>query len=174
MTITIHQIPPSDFSAIVDPLSEILFQCVQTGASVGFIQPFSKHEAHHFWTEIIYPALKTGHRHLWAAKKGDQIVGTVQLDLPWAPNQVHRADVSKLLVHPGYRRLGIAGQLMAELLETAVKLERSLLTLDTRTGDTAEPLYLGLGFEVAGSIPNFCRAPDNDVLEATTYMYKIM
>jgi len=49
---------------------------------------------------------------------------------------------------------------------------RTLITLDTRTGDNAEPLYLSLGYTAAGIIPGFCRAPDSERLEPTTYMFK--
>lgn len=49
---------------------------------------------------------------------------------------------------------------------------RSLLTLDTRTGDSAEPLYLSLGYIPAGVIPQYARAPGVPVLEPTTFLYK--
>src|SRR3546814_20723498 len=63
----------------------------------------------------------------------------------------------KLLGHPDFRRQGIAKALMAELERRARELGRSLLTLDTRTGDQAEPLYASLGYKVAGMIPDYCR-----------------
>ncbi|MFP3656833.1 GNAT family N-acetyltransferase, partial [Burkholderia sp. SIMBA_052] len=75
------------------------------------------------------------------ARLGDAIAGTVQLDYDTMPNQRHRAEVRKLLVHPAFRRRGVARALMMELESHARRLERSLLTLDTRTGDSAEPLY---------------------------------
>jgi hypothetical protein len=47
-----------------------------------------------------------------------------------------------------------------------------LLTLDTRTGDMAEPLYLSMGYLLAGVIPEYARAPTSPVLEATSFLYK--
>ena len=54
----------------------------------------------------------------------------------------------------------------------AKELGRTLLTLDTRTGDTAEGLYRTLGFESAGVIPAYARDPFSEKLSATTVMYK--
>jgi ribosomal protein S18 acetylase RimI-like enzyme len=65
----------------------------------------------------------------------------VRRDYDTPANQPHRAEVRKLLVHPKLRRQGIARALMAEVERHAVALFLSLLTLDTRTGDSAEPLY---------------------------------
>ena len=50
----------------------------------------------------------------------------------------------------------------------------ALVTLDTRTGDAAEPLYSGLGYETAGQISQFALAPEGDRIEATTYMFKLL
>ena len=89
------------------------------------------------------------------------------------PNQPHRAEVRKLLVHPDFRRQGIARHLMREAEAHAVRIGRSLLTLDTRTGDSAEPLYTSLGYVTVGQIPHFSRDPqDAGKLDATTIMYK--
>jgi len=99
-------------------------------------------------------------------------VGTVQLDCDTPANQPHRAEVRKLLVHPRARRAGIARQLMVAIEASARERGRTLLTLDTRSGDHAEPLYLGMGYVVAGRIPGYARASDADRLDATTIMYK--
>ena len=62
--------------------------------------------------------------------------------------------------------------LMQALEREAVVRKRWLITLDTRTGDAAEPLYLSLGYHVAGVIPNYSRDPFEDKWDATTFLYK--
>jgi ribosomal protein S18 acetylase RimI-like enzyme len=63
--------------------------------------------------------------------------------------------------------------LMRELEVRARRLGRTLLTLDTRTGDKAEPLYASMGYTVVGIIPDFCCDPSDPArLDATTIMYK--
>jgi ribosomal protein S18 acetylase RimI-like enzyme len=158
----------------LDGLTGVLHACVAAGASVNFVLPFSRNEAAAFWLQKVHPALKSGVRLLLVARMGEDLAGTVQLDLDTPPNQAHRAEVSKLLVHPDFRRRGIARRLMQAVEAEALVAGRTLLTLDTRTGDSAEPLYRSLGFVAAGTIPGFCRATDADRLDSTTYMYKAL
>ena len=87
------------------------------------------------------------------ARLDGRIVGTVQLDPAWAPNQPHRAEVLKLLVHPDARRRGIARSLMVALEELARDNGWTLLTLDTWTGQAGEQLYRSLGYIAIGVDP---------------------
>jgi len=156
----------------LEMLAEILHATVHAGASVSFILAFSMDDARGFWRGKVLPEVSGGNTRLLAARVAERIVGTVQLELPWPPNQRHRGEVKKLLVHPDARRRGVARALMVALEETARREGRSLLTLDTRTGDTAEPLYRSLGYIPVGVIPRYAKAPEKDVLEGTTIMYK--
>jgi len=174
MTITIAILSADDIASRVRELGALLHACVHDGASIGFVLPYSEDDGAAFWSRKVLPAVRAGARVLWVAQTGGRIVGTVQLGCDTLPNQAHRAEVSKLLVHPEFRRRGIARALMAELERRAGALGRSLLTLDTRTGDTAEPLYASLGYETAGIIPGYCRDAFEDRLDPTTIMYKVL
>jgi hypothetical protein len=63
---------------------------------------------------------------------------------------------------------------MGVLERRAGELRRSLITLDTRTGDHAEPLYASLGYVAVGIIPDFCLDPREPKLHPTTIMYKMV
>lgn len=165
---------PDDLERELDGLAELLHACVHDGASVGYVLPFSRDDAAGFWRESVFPAVGRGGRIVLVVREGGLAVGTVQLDIDTPPNQPHRAEVRKLLVHPKARRRGLARSLMAELEERARAAGRSLLTLDTRTGDAAEPLYASLGYATTGIIPGYCLDPANGVLDATTIMYKAL
>lgn len=156
----------------IDQFGDMLHVCVHDGASIGFIEPFPMDEATAFWRDRIVPALRGGKRTLFVALDEDRVVGTVQLDYDTMPNQRHRGDISKLMVRPDCRRRGIARLLMVAAEDRAKELGRSLLTLDTRTGDSAETLYASLGFERACVIPEYARDPFSDKLSATTVMFK--
>jgi ribosomal protein S18 acetylase RimI-like enzyme len=156
----------------VDALAEILHACVHDGASVGFVLPFEIADARMFFRDSVAPALARGKRILLVANLGGEIVGTGQLNVDTMPNQVHRADVIKVLVHPRHQRRGLGRALMNELERIAAGLGRTLLTLDTVAGDKAEPLYLSLGYQIAGRIPNYARAARRDELETTSVMFK--
>jgi ribosomal protein S18 acetylase RimI-like enzyme len=96
----------------------------------------------------------------------------VQLILATPPNQPHRAEVVKLLVHPDARRQGIARALMTAVEEIARSEGRTLLTLDTVAGSHAETLYRSLGYVVVGVIPGYARDPLTPQLRGATIMYK--
>ena len=155
----------------VDPVQEaeglagVLHACVQEGASVSFLLPFSVEDARAYWRGV------TG-RIVLAAREDGRIVGTVSLALDTPLNQPHRAEVAKMLVHPEARRRGAARALMHELEAVARRKGRTLLTLDTADGSAAEPLYQSLGYQRVGTIPDFAVATDGNGLVATTLYYK--
>ena len=156
----------------VDALGELLHAVVHAGAGISFIVPFSPEDGRAFWREKILPGVRARTRRVVVARWGARIVGTVQLDLAMPPNQQHRAEVAKMLVHPDARRRGLARSLMVSLEGIAHEEGRTLLTLDTVTGGHAEPLYLSLGYVAVGVIPRYARSSLTPDLEATTIMYK--
>jgi len=162
----------NDIARYIEDLTELVHACVHDGASIGFVVPHSRHESKAFWRDKVSPALQGGRRLLLVAWRDDRIAGSVQLDYDTPANQPHRAEIRKLLVHPDFRRQGIARHLMAEIEGHASRLNRTLLTLDTRTGDNAEPLYRSLGYRTTGIIPGYCRDTFTERLDATTIMYK--
>ncbi len=163
---------PARLNDDLDMLGRVLHACVHAGASVSFVLPFSRDDAKAFWQDQVLPAVNAGSRCVLLARLAGQIVGTVQLDLATPPNQPHRAEVKKLLVHPDARRRGIARSLLAAVEKQAREARRTLLTLDTVTGASAEPLYLSLGYVAIGVIPRYALSFDSSELEATTVMYK--
>jgi ribosomal protein S18 acetylase RimI-like enzyme len=170
--ITLALFDADAISRHIEELTELIHSCVHDGASIGFIIPHSRADSAAFWRDKVAPAVRDGRRLLLVAWHDGRIVGSVQLDHDTPANQPHRAEIRKLLVHPGFRRRGIARQLMAEIECHAAALKRSLLTLDTRTGDSAEPLYRSLGYQTTGIIPGYCRDTFTERLDATTIMYK--
>jgi ribosomal protein S18 acetylase RimI-like enzyme len=158
--------------ADLDMLGDVLHAVVHDGAGVSFIVPFSHEDARAFWVDKVLPGVRARTRRVLVARRNGRIVGTVQLELAMPPNQQHRGEVLKLLVHPDARRLGIARALMVALEPVARSAGKTLLTLDTWTGRAAESLYRSLGYRVAGVIPKFARGSTTTELEPTTVMYK--
>lgn len=148
-------------------LAEVLRACVAGGASVSFVEPFSLDDARAYWR-----GLAGTNRIVLAARDEGRIVGTASLVLDTPPNQPHRADVAKVLVHPDARRRGLARRLMEEIEAVARRKGRTLLTLDTVTGGAAEPMYASLGYERIGAIPDYALLPDGVRLVSTTLFYK--
>lgn len=173
MSIGISSFSADDIADHLGALGALLHACVEDGASIGFVLPWSQAQAEAFWLDKVRPGVAEGTRILLVAMHSGHIAGSVQLGCDTPPNQPHRADVNKLLVHPRFRRQGIARRLMIELEQQAARVGRSLVTLDTRSGDTAEPLYTALGYQTVGAIPGFALDPRGGPrLDATTIMYK--
>jgi ribosomal protein S18 acetylase RimI-like enzyme len=164
--------PGASIDDEIDMLGDILHAVVHDGAGVSFVVPFSLDDGRSFWVEKVLPGVRAGTRRVLVARSGGRILGTVQLDLATPPNQPHRAEVLKLLVHPSARRRGIARALMIALEDVARTAGRSLLTLDTWTGGAAESLYQSLGYVTVGVIPRYARGSLTPQLEPATIMYK--
>jgi GNAT superfamily N-acetyltransferase len=154
------------------PLADILMACVAAGASVSFLPPLSAEVARGFWRGSLAD-IALGKKAIWVAWADRALVGTVTLDLATPPNQPHRAEVAKLLVHPAARRRGVGQALMAALEAEAAQRGRRLLTLDTRADDAGEALYRRLGWQEAGCIPGFALDADGAAC-GTVFFYKQM
>ena len=159
--------PLSD--ADLEQLTDLLVDVVDGNASVSFMAGLSRDEARDWWRRTVDGA---GARAvILAARDASGIVGSVQLHPAWAPNQPHRADVAKLLVHRRARRRGLARALMADLEARAAANGFTLLVLDTCQGTPAEALYRGLGWTEVGVIPHFALTPDGGNCD-TVFFYK--
>jgi GNAT superfamily N-acetyltransferase len=140
-------------------LAEILCACVDAGASVSYLPPLAPDVARGFWKRAAAD-VAAGTRVLLVGWQDGVLAGTVMLEFASAPNQPHRAEVQKLLVHPSARRRGLARALMLRAEQEARRAGRSLLTLDTRAGDAAETLYRAMGWQEAGRIPGYALNAD--------------
>ena len=170
--LAIASVKPADFDNSVGELAALMHACVHAGASINFVMPFPLEENLEFWRRKVQPAVNDGTCVLLVARHRGRIAGSVQLDCDTPPNQPHRAEIAKLMVHLDFRRQGIARALMREIEEIARERGRSLITLDTRTGDPAEPLYASLSFRTAGIISGYCRDTFEERLDATIIMRK--
>eukprot|EP01037_Dinobryon_pediforme_P009692 gene9692-9756_t len=151
-------------------LGRILKGCVDQGASVSFMPPFSVADGEAFYRRKARD-IAAGTRVLLAAWAEGVLAGTVMLDFDMPPNQPHRGDLQKLLVSPDCRRRGVARALMEAAEMHARQAGRRLLVLDTADGGGAEVLYRALGWQQVGVIPDFAYNP-NGSMSATMLFYK--
>lgn len=155
----------------LDGLASVLVDCVEGGASVSFMLPLSHDRARAFWRRIAEDVVR-GARLLLVAEDGGGIIGTVQLVLEQPENQPHRADISKMLVHRRARRRGIGAALMCAAEIAAREAGKSLLVLDTASGD-AERLYARLGWTLAGIIPDYALWPEGGLCDTSVYYRRL-
>jgi GNAT superfamily N-acetyltransferase len=158
--------------ADIDQLAALLVDCVEGGASVSFMHPLTHERASAFWRRIA-DDVEAGRKMLFAAVDAGGIVGTVQLILDLPENQPHRADIAKMLVHRRARRRGIGAALMRAAEDGARAAGRTLLVLDTASGD-AERIYRRLGWQLAGVVPDFALWPQGGLCSTSFYYRKLI
>jgi GNAT superfamily N-acetyltransferase len=154
----------------IEGLADVLIDCVEGGASVGFLAPLTRERAEAFWRRVAL-CLPAGERALLVAEDERGICGTVQLVLGLPENQPHRADLVKMLVHRRARRRGLGAALMRAAEAAARERGKTLLVLDAVTGGAAAQLYERLGWVRVGDVPNFALMPDGAPC-STTYYYR--
>ena len=164
----IRRLEAAEAAEHLDSLARVLADCVAGGASVSYMAPFSHEQARDAF-EGMAAEVEQGRRLLLGAFAEGRLVGTVQVILALPPNQPHRAEIAKLLVHRSARKRGIA-QLLMEHAESEARTEgKTLLVLDTVTGDDAERLYARLGWTKVGVIPGYALYPDRRPCDTTIF-----
>jgi ribosomal protein S18 acetylase RimI-like enzyme len=170
--IEIRRLDAAGARAHLDGLAAVLADCVAGGASVSYMAPFTHEDARAAF-EAVADDVARGRRLLIAALAGGRVVGTVQVVLALPPNQPHRAEIAKLLVHRSARRRGVAEQLM-ERAEAEARAEgRSLLVLDAVSDGDAARLYSRLGWTTVGVIPGYALFPDGRPCDTTVFWKRI-
>ena len=166
---TIRRVLQADASTIAG-LAQLTKDCVDRGASIGFMQPFTLERSVAFWTHVV-EAVAGGRRALLVAEDDQGVCGTVQLIFDLPDNQPHRADLAKMQVHSRMRRQGLGEALLNAAEETARQCGKTLLVLDAVTDGDAYRLYARHGWVRVGDIPEYALYPDGGYC-STTYFYK--
>jgi len=154
----------------IPALAAILQDVVANGASVGFMAWNTPADYRAYWAGVA-EEVAAGRVLLLAARQAGAIVGTAQLHLIGKPNQPHRAEIAKVLVHSAARRQGIGAALVQKAEALARLHGRNLLVLDTDEASPARRLYARLGWTEVGTIPRYALMPDGGDC-ASTFFYK--
>lgn len=157
---------------VIAALTEILIEVVANGGSVSFMHPVSPGVAADFWKDSLMRA-ESGGRVVLGALLGEELVGTVTLELATTPNQPHRAEIAKLMTRVNHRGQGIARSLMLAAERIAVERGRTLLVLDTAADGGASRLYEGLGYRRVGVIPGYALKPHGGLTGTIIYFKQI-
>jgi GNAT superfamily N-acetyltransferase len=165
----IRELTIPEYDAAVPRLAEVLVDAVDSGAGVTFMHPLAQDVAEAYWLKQKAD-VASGQTTIFVADKDGVIGGTVMLQKVWPPNQPHRCEVAKLLVHRDFRRRGLATLLMQALEAKAKGSVFKLITFDTVAQSPAEAFYRQRGFTCAGYIPNYAYAKGK--LDGTALFYK--
>ncbi|HYE62089.1 MAG TPA: GNAT family N-acetyltransferase [Phycisphaerales bacterium] len=162
-------LPPADTD--LDALADLLVDAVDSGAAVSFLAPLTHAHAAEWWRNSLAAASTSG-AVILTARDQQGLAATVQLQPAWAPNQPHRAEVCKLIVHRRARSRGLATALMHAAEREALARGWTLLTLDARRDADAVHLYRKLGWTEVGTIPRYALNADRTAYHDTVIFYK--
>lgn len=164
--------PLNDMPHIRRALCEILIETVANGDSVGFMHPLALDVAESFWVGALAAAAR-GERIVLGAFDGESLVGTFTLVLNLPPNQPHRGELAKLIIRISHRGRGVGTALMLEAERLAIERGRTLLVLDTAVDGGPWPMYEGLGYILAGIIPDYALLPHGGLTGTKIYWKRI-
>jgi ribosomal protein S18 acetylase RimI-like enzyme len=170
--VAIERLGAAAARAAIPALTGILRDTVANGASVGFMAENTEADFEAYWAGVA-AGVAAGQVLLLVARRGNDIVGTAQVHPAGKPNQPHRADIAKVLVHSSARRQGIGEALMLVAEAEALKAGRTLLCLDTDEAGPARRLYNRLGWTEIGTIPRYALMPDGSDC-GSTFFYKAL
>ena len=156
--VEIRLLGPDDLRDHLEGLAAVLADCVAGGASVSYMAPFTHADARAAFEGFAADAGRGG-RLILAAFDGGRLVGTVQVVHAAPPNQPHRADIAKLLVHRDARRHGIAERLM-DAAETKLAPSGRRCSCSTRSRGRRRAPLQRIGWSRVGVIPNYALYPD--------------
>jgi GNAT superfamily N-acetyltransferase len=169
--IMIRRLGAEELRERADELADLLIDAVDGGASVSFLPPVLPLAAVG-WTLDVADALGRA-RMVFVAELDGIFVGTVQLIRARAPNQPHRADVAKLIVHRRFRNRGIGRALLRALEAAALEAGITLLTLDTAVESDGPLIYERLGWQAAGVIPGYFLWPTGEPGDTRIFYKKL-
>lgn len=160
--------------ALAKALAEVLLDCVEGGASVGFMLPLPRAKAVAFWRNALASAARGERIVLFAEEvESNSIVGTVQVLLAMSDNQPHRAEVATIQVRRRARRRGLGAALVQAAEAAAREAGKTLLVLDAVAGSDAERFYSRLGWQRCGVIRGHALWPRGGPC-STTVFYRVL
>lgn len=162
-------------ASVAEALADVTIDCVEGGASIGFMFPLARARVVTFWQNALASAAR-GERIVLVAhdESSGRIVGTVSVVLAMPDNQPHRADIAKMQVHRSARRSGVGAKLMQAAETAARDAGKTLLVLDTVTGGDADRLYERLGWQRCGIIPGYALWPTGEPCNTTVFYRQLI
>lgn len=170
--ISISRLDAREAERRLDELADMLVDAVAHGAAVHFLPGVTQEDGRSFWRAQL-GGIGSGDRNLYVAERGGRVIGTVMLFLMPQPNQQHRAEIGKMLVHSSARRQGLGRLLLGHAEKEALAAGRTLLMLDTEADGAGHMLYRARGWTEFGRVPSHYMRHDGQLGE-TSFFYKLL
>lgn len=157
---------------LADSLADLLITCVAHGASFGYFAPLAKSRAEAVFRSVI-ERVDDGSARIVLATMDAGPVGCAVVLAESRETEPHLAELSKLMVAPGFRRRGIARALVAGAETAAIAWGKRRLYLFTSDDGVAPRFYDDAGYERCGRIPQGGRLADGTYGDALIYTKRL-
>jgi acetyltransferase len=155
---------PEPSSSLATQFGALWFAVNRAGGAVGF-RPDSPAGEVRAAAERAVEDVRAGRLSLLASSAGADVAlaGVVFLRRDVGPVVGHRAEVSRLMVHPDLQGHGLGRRLLVAAERHAAALGVEQLMLSTRGGTPLPGFYAGLGWTEVGVFPGQLRLSPDDV-----------
>lgn len=135
---------------------ELLDCAADDGGLLGHTQPMNPAQAEAFKRALRW-TLPTGEAHALLGTVEEELIFFCLMTPSPMPTCRHRAELSKGMLHPDYRRQRLLARVLKEVLRKADALQVEQLVLDVREASHAHQLWQRLGFETYGVLDDYAR-----------------
>lgn len=130
---------------------------IQETNTIGFHKPLLNQEAMQMLSSLGRD-LRERKKHLLLIRNNDMsLIGHAILSQNTLPNCLHRAEISRAMVHPQHRSYSLLHCGLQQILKKSKELGIFSLELDVRAYTSLSRLWKFLGFEIIGENPDYAR-----------------
>lgn len=140
----------------VDALAQLMNRVLRVDDTVGYPGPISHDEAVRSMRDLR-DAVRSRRQLVLVAEQNGKVVGKLVLTPAGSPNNRHTGWITRTMVDPELRRLGIAAFGVPFLVEKCEELGIEQVCIDVRAGTPAESIWRHLGFEEMGRLADYSR-----------------
>lgn len=140
----------------VDALAQLMNRVLRVDDTVGYPGPISHDEAVRCMRDLR-EAVRTRRQLVLVAEQNGRVVGKLVLTPAGSPNNRHTGWITRTMVDPDLRRLGVVAFGVPSLVEKCEELGIEQVCIDVRAGTPAESIWRHLGFEEMGRLADYAR-----------------
>ncbi len=140
----------------VDALAHLMNRVLRVDDTIGYPGPISHDEAVRAMRELR-EAVRVRRQLVLVAEHNGRVIGKLVLTPAGSPNNRHTGWITRTMVDPELRRLGVVAFGMPSLVEKCEELGIEQVCIDVRAGTPAESIWRHLGFEEMGRLADYSR-----------------
>ena len=136
---------------------ELMQIVIKSQGAIGFPAPLPTEEGERLMSQLNQD-IKKYVKHLLVIRNEKKIiVGQAILTQNCLPNCAHRAEVSRAMIHPSYRGLGLVKKGLQAVIKKCEELKIESIELDVRARTSLSRLWEQIGFQIIGENPDYVR-----------------